>query len=170
MNSGERERERERERARERKASSSPVQRSPANPELQFVPIARTSRSPVRAVDRDPRLQSREALRRSRSREASIGVTLREIAIGVVLRKISVARDLAKHRAVEPSRASIAISPLVELASRASIVDDFFFFLGFVRVFLGLSFPSSFPNTRKYFSEIFLKCNQTHENIFLSGK
>ena len=26
------------------------------------------------------------------------------------------------------------------------------------------------PNTRKYFSKHFLKCNQTHENIFLSGK
>ena len=36
-------------------------------------------------------------------------------------------------------------------------------------VFLDLCFPSSFPNTRKYFSENFLKCNQTHENIFLSG-
>ena len=35
--------------------------------------------------------------------------------------------------------------------------------------FLGLSFPSSFPNTKKYFPENFLKCNQTHENIFLSG-
>ena len=26
------------------------------------------------------------------------------------------------------------------------------------------------PNTRKYFLKHFLKCNQTHENIFLSGK
>ena len=25
-------------------------------------------------------------------------------------------------------------------------------------------------NIRKYFSKHFLKCNQTHENIFLSGK
>ena len=40
----------------------------------------------------------------------------------------------------------------------------------FFWVCLDLSFPSSSPNTRKYFSEIFLKCNQTHENIFLSGK
>ena len=30
---------------------------------------------------------------------------------------------------------------------------------GFVWVCLGLSFPSSSPNTRKYFSENFLKCN-----------
>ena len=26
------------------------------------------------------------------------------------------------------------------------------------------------PNIRKYFLKIFLKCNQTHENIFFSGK
>ena len=26
------------------------------------------------------------------------------------------------------------------------------------------------PNIRKYFSKHFLKCNQSHENIFLSGK
>ena len=26
------------------------------------------------------------------------------------------------------------------------------------------------PNIRKYFSKHFLKCNQTHENIFFSGK
>ena len=37
-------------------------------------------------------------------------------------------------------------------------------------VFLDLCFPSSFPNTRKYFSENFLKCNQTHGNIFLFRK
>ena len=40
-----------------------------------------------------------------------------------------------------------------------------FFFLGY-----GLCFPSSFPNTRKYFPENFLKCNQTHGNIFLFRK
>ena len=30
-------------------------------------------------------------------------------------------------------------------------------------------FSKTQPNTRKYFSKHFLKCNQTHENIFLSG-
>ena len=34
-------------------------------------------------------------------------------------------------------------------------------------VFLDLCFPSSFPNTRKYFPENLLKCNQTPGNIFL---
>ena len=37
-------------------------------------------------------------------------------------------------------------------------------------VFLDLCYPSSFPNTRKYFLENFLKCNQTHRNIFLFRK
>ena len=43
-------------------------------------------------------------------------------------------------------------------------------------VFLNLCFPSSFPNTRKYFPEIFLKCNQTpwkhfpFPKIIISGK
>ena len=36
--------------------------------------------------------------------------------------------------------------------------------------YLGLCFPFSFPNTRKYFLENFLKCNQTQRNIFLFRK
>ena len=48
-------------------------------------------------------------------------------------------------------------------------IDDFFF-PGLWLVFSDLCFPSSFPNTRKYFSENFLKCNQTHGNIFLFRK
>ena len=31
-------------------------------------------------------------------------------------------------------------------------------------------FSKTQPNTRKYFSKNFMKCNQIHENIFLSGK
>ena len=31
-------------------------------------------------------------------------------------------------------------------------------------------FSKTQPNTIKYFSKHFLKCNQTHENIFLSRK
>ena len=33
-------------------------------------------------------------------------------------------------------------------------------------VFLDLCFPSSFPNTRKFFPENFLKCNQTPRKHF----
>ena len=70
---------------------------------------------------------------------------------------------------------------------------DDFFFLGFVCVFVlrnewyyifvwqprkceqqvenvfFMEFSRTQPNIRKYFSKHFLKCNQTHENIFLSG-
>ena len=106
---------------------------------------------------------SQHQSRASRLREIAISrrrswSRLCEIAPSIAIDGAVVGLELAKYRAIEPSR--------------ASIVDDFFsgFFLSFVRVFLGLSFPSSFPNTRKYFSEIFLKCNQTHENIFFSGK
>ena len=46
---------------------------------------------------------------------------------------------------------------------------------GFCFVFSDLCFPSSFPNTRKYFPENFLKCNQTQKyfpfpEISISGK
>ena len=71
---------------------------------------------------------------------------------------------------------------------------DEFFFLGFVGVsvlrnewynifvwqprkceqqvenMFSMVFLRTQSNTRKYFSKHFLKCNQTHENIFLSGK
>ena len=86
----ERERERESKRARGRRPSSSPVRQLPANPELQSAPISR-------ALVRRPR--SKIAIsRRSRSR-----ITIDDAVIGL---------ELAKHRAVEPSR--------------ASIIDDFF--------------------------------------------
>ena len=120
----ERERERESKRARGRRPSSSPVRWSPANPELQSAPISRD-----RVVDRD--LAFARSRRRSRSRIAVVGL------------------ELAKHRAVEPNRASIAISPLVELASRASIVDDFF--SGFCPCFSGFVFSFFFSKHQKIF-------------------
>ena len=46
----------------------------------------------------------------------------------------------------------------------------FYVFSGLWLVFSDLCFPTSFPNTKKYFSENFLKCNQTHGNIFLFRK
>ena len=142
--------------------------------ELQSAPFASTS-----AVDCDlrswshaviaispSRRWSRSRLRAERNRRVILqdrvvdhDLAFASIAIsrsGAVLRKIAiddvvVELELAKHRAVEPSQASSVN-------------------LGFVHIFLGLSFPSSFPNTRKYFSENLWKCNQTHENIFLSEK
>ena len=78
-------------------------------------------------------------------------------------------RDLAKI-AISPSRdrdqrrelakITIAISPLIGRRTVFSVVVEDFF-LGCGLCFLDLCFSSSFPNTRKYFSENFLKCNQT---------
>ena len=150
-NEFQRERERERERGRSMHALA-PFART----ELQSAPFASTS-----AIDRDlapsiaisPSRRSREiVIDASRDHAVDRDLAFAPIAIlrsGAVLREITidgvvVGLELAKHRAVEPSRAS--------------------------SVNLGLSFPSSFPNTKKYFSENFWKCNQTHENIFLSGK
>ena len=85
----------------------------------------------------------------------------------------------------------IAISPSCRSQLREVFeFDDFF--LGFVCVLrnewyyifvwqprkyeqqvenvFSMVFSRTQPNIRKFFSKIFLKCNQTHENIFLSGK
>ena len=83
----------------------------------------------------------------------------------------AVDRDLAVDR--DRQRREIAISPSrsqshrIEIAIDGAITDVFFW--GVACVFLNLCFPS-FPNTRKYFQENFLKCNQTQRNIFLFRK
>ena len=69
-------------------------------------------------------------------------------------------RDLAKRR---PRSREREIAP-----SRDRDVDRDRVFWVVACVWICV-FLSSFPNTRKYFPKIFLKCNQTHENIFLSG-
>ena len=143
----EKERERERESARERRRPS-----SNQSDDRWRIPSSSPRRShELQSEDRNPRSWStlREiAISRSVDRDLAFARSRRlEIAPSIAIDNVVVGLELAKHRAVEPSR--------------ASIVDDFFF--------LGLSFPSSFPNTRKYFPKNFLKCNQAHENIFLSG-
>ena len=79
-------------------------------------------------------------------------------------------RDHAGSRSRSMARSREAlIATLIAIApSQDRDVDDFF--LGCGLCFLDLCFPSSFPNTRKYFPEIFLKCNQTRRNIFLFRK
>ena len=99
-------------------------------------------------------------------------------------------RDRAKRRSWsrEAPTTLIAISPSCRSWSReVSEFDDFF--LGFVCVLrnewyyifvwqlrkceqqvenlFSMVFSRTQPNIRKYFSKHFLKCNQTHENIFL---
>ena len=134
------EKERERERVCDRWwPSSSPVRQSPANPELQSVSI---SQAPVRrprsarcyarswltlreiVVDRDL-VTSIAISRRSRSRLREFAPSIKgEIAIDGAI----VGLELAKHRAAEPSR--------------ASIVDNFFF--GFCPCFAGFVFSFFF--------------------------
>ena len=87
-------------------------------------------------------------------------------------------RDLATHRSRDRAVASLRrvdreIAP--SRARAASITrsrrrDRYLGSRSLMIFFLGLSFPSSFPNIRKYFPENFLKCNQTHGNIFLFWK
>ena len=95
MNSGERERERER---KKRPLSSSPVRRSPANPELQSAPIARTNRSCTA-----PRYAAQShapddrTVHRSQSREASITISLSTAPSNPV------DRDLAPRRTSQSS-------------------------------------------------------------------
>ena len=142
-------RERERARARERRRSS-PRSRAPAT-----VRRRDWRRDRDRAVDRD--------LAPSRSR----------IAIAPWSRSRAVDRDLAPSRSLrERDHApSIAISDRDRAVIAILCCDRWwFFFLGCGFVFSDLCFPSSFPNTRKYFPENFLKCNQTHGNIFLFRK
>ena len=74
------------------------------------------------------------------------------------------------HARGEAINGAISRSVDRDLGSSSLAVDrDFFLGCG-VCFFLDLCFPSSFPNTRKYFPENFLKCNQTRGNIFLFRK
>ena len=139
--SGKWERERERERARARKRRrSSPRSRAPA---------------PVR--DRELQLQS-------------------EIAIdGEIAPSIAISwRRRDRDRDPARSRSQVAIALSIAITARSSDWKHFwnwwFFFSGLWLVFSDLCFPSSFPNTRKFFPENFLKCNQTQRNIFLFRK
>ena len=81
-------------------------------------------------------------------------------------------RDLGLCRRSR-SRSRIAIDGAVIGLNLSSWM---IFFWVVACVFLNLCFPSSFPNTRKYFPENFLKCNQTpwkhfpFPEISISGK
>ena len=83
-------------------------------------------------------------------------------------RRRSQSREEGKRsRSRRRSRSRIAIDGAV-VGLDLSLLMIFFWVVACV--FLDLCFPSSFPNTRKYFPENFLKCNQTHGNIFLFRK
>ena len=91
-----------------------------------------------RAIDRNLAVaRSRSTAREEDSRSRS---TLREIAPSIAISQ----RRRDRDRAVDRDRLSSLM---------------IFFWVG-ACVFLDLCCPSSFPNTRKYFPENFLKCNQ----------
>ena len=133
-------RERESARAREEKIQSE-IASSSSSPTAP----SRSHRSPSTAPSREEKIQS---IAIWRHRDPVIAIARRRSRSGAIA--IS-----------DRDRAVIAI-----------LCCDrwWFFFLSCGFVFSDLCFPSSFPNTRKYFSENFLKCNQTHGNIFLFRK
>ena len=99
------------------------------------------------------------------------------IAISSLRSRDAVDRDLAKgsrSRSRRRSQSRIAIDGTV--VRRCSVSSLMIFSWVVACVFLDLCFPSSFPNTRKYSPENFLKCNQTpwkhfpFPEISISGK
>ena len=170
----EKERERERARARER------GEETEQSVDLQAAPISspsfRRRRSTVRAPGgaisrRSPRRSRSRAVATSRSQIAIARSRRRELAPQIAI------SDRDRRREIAPSRGrdlrSIAISRRRELApliARSRRRDRDLRSRSLMVFFLGLCFPFSFPNTRKYFPENFLKCNQTRKNIFLFRK
>ena len=126
-----------------------------------------------------PALENRRERERARKREREREKERRE------------SRDRPKPSSPISSKAELA--DIVHRHHRHNEVSGFDdFFLGFVCVLrnewyyifvwqprkceqqvenvFSMVFSRIQPNTRKYFLKYFLKCNQTHENIFLSGK
>ena len=162
-------RERKRERVRERKKtelqSSSTIAGEPRAP----VRADLASSSPTTAIRNRDLTKHRADCDRcdaSRDRDRRFARSCRRSQSRNVDRDLAFMRSRRRSRSMTRSldRSSRSTAPSNPVEHRSLMI----FFLGFVRVFLGLSFPSSFPNTRKYFSENFLKCNQTHENIYAS--
>ena len=150
----EREKVRERERARARERGDATNAISPSRDRGVGRDLA-TARSRHWSRSRGAGERSERKIRRGRSRDP---------------RGRSVDRDLAFAWSRRWSRSRdgkiallIAISPSRDRTGERSKRKN----LNCVWVFSGLCFPSSFPNTRKYFPENFLKCNQTNGNIFL---
>ena len=145
-------RERERARAREL-AQSDSRRRTPSSSPRQSRSRRQTFQSPLITISWSVDREIAYVGERGRS----------EIAIDASRDRV-VDRDLAKKAR---SRSQIAIDGAVVGLDLSSLM---IFFWVVACVFLDLCFPSSFPNTRKFFPENFLKCNQTHGNIFLFRK
>ena len=139
----ENERERESAHVRERRRSS-PRSRAPA-------PVRRRDRWRDRDCDLGSRSPCRDHDR-------------------VVDRDRSVIAVSDRDRAVVPWSRSRHDRDLGSRRDWLHFWNWWFFFSRLWLVFSDLCFPSSFPNTRKYFPKNFLKCNQTYGNIFLFRK
>ena len=187
----ENERERERARAREIAISSLRSRRrwsrSPVRNLQSAIPRRRWSRSPVRDLttpliaispSRDRTgSRSRSTARSREDRDLAVDRDLAKITISPSIaispsqdrtrsRSRSTARtckdhDLAFARSQSRRRLRSRIAIDGAVVGRCSVSSLMIFSWAVACVFLDLCFPSSFPNTRKYFPENFLKCNQT---------
>ena len=147
----EKERERESVCARERRRNRT-VSRSPGGADLQ---------SELQAAPISSPSSRRRDLAPSRDRD-------REIAPS---RARAVARSRSQiDREIAPSRASAVDREIAIDGVRSRRRDRDLRSRSLMVFYLGLCFPFSFPNTRKYFPENFLKYNQTQRNIFLFRK
>ena len=117
------------------------------------------------------RARAREEKIQSKSR-APAPVRDRELQSELQLQSEARSREEGESRSRRRSRSrcQIAIAPSIAITARSSLM--ILFFLGCGLCFLICVFLLLFqtPNTRKYFPENFLKCNQTHRNIFLFRK
>ena len=108
---------------------------------------------------------------RERAREEKTSPRRYPVRAPVRERIRPVRRRRSTLREIAPS---IAISPSRDRAGEIAISDRdrvFWICVFWVVACVWICvFLSSFPNTRKYFPENFLKCNQTHRNIFLFQK
>ena len=112
---------------------------------------------------------------RMRAREEKIQSEIASSSSSPTARSTARSRSHRRSWSREEGKIAIAISNRDRAVIAVVGLETFlelmiFFFSGLWLVFSDLCFPSSFPNTRKYFPENFLKCNQTHGNIFLFRK
>ena len=164
-----REREREREREHARAIAISSPRRSRSRRQTFQSPLITISPSRDHAVDRDLAARSR-----SRSHRIEIAISPLRDRTGSRSRsrlcEITPDRDRRRSRSCEDCDLAFA-----RLRRRSRSREEGAIWV-VACVFLDLCFLSSFPNTRKYFPEFFLKCNQTpwkhfpFPEISISGK
>ena len=151
--SGKREREREREResvrARERRRNRT-VSRSPGGADLQ----SELQAAPISS----PSSRRRDLAKIAISRRREIVIASSRLRSRLMARDRAVTRSRSQiDREITPARAR-AVDREIGAISRSLMI-----------FFLGLCFPSSFPNTRKYFRENFWNATKHREKFSFSG-